>query len=197
MKEAVEAFPLHWPIGFERSKTKKYSQFQCTLSQARDGVLEEIRRLKGVNVIISSNIPVKQDGNMYGHGRTVNGDEGVAVYFTWKNDQYVLACDNYYKIHENLRAIQKTIEAIRGIERWGASDLLSRAFSGFKQLAESTIPFKAWYDVLGVNQNSNYNAITDSYRLLIKKYHPDNPETGDREMFDDIQSAYSYYKDTL
>lgn len=193
----VQSFPLEWPIGYERNKIKKYSSFKCTLAQARDGVIAEIKRLKGTNVIISSDVPVKQDGGLYAHGRTIDGDEGIAVYFTWKNEQYVFACDKYYKMYENLRAIGKSIEAIRGLDRWGASDMLSRAFNGFKALPESSLPIRQWYDILGVNQNSNYAAITSTYKSLIKKYHPDNPETGNRQKFDDVQSAYSYYKDTL
>lgn len=197
MVEPIEAFPLHWPIGFERNNSQTVSQFKCTLGQARDGILQQIRQLKGTNVIISSNIPLKKDGNMYASLKPIDNDHGVAVYFTWKNDQYVLACDKYYQIWENLRAIEKSIEAIRGLDRWGASDILARAFTGFKALPESSFPMAQWYDILGVHQGSNYEAITSSYKKLVKKYHPDNQETGDRDRFDEVQSAYSYYKDTL
>lgn len=191
MQEAAESFPLHWPVGFERSKSKKYSSFKCTLVQARDGVLEEIRRLKGTNVVISTNIPVKRDGNLYASMKTVDGDEGVAVYFTWKGEQYVLACDCYYKIHENLRAIEKSIEAIRGLDRWGASDILARAFTGFKALPETN---DNWWTVLGVRKVSDEETIKRAYRDLVKKYHPDNGDSGDHEMFIKIQNAYELRK---
>lgn len=197
--ESKEAFPLEWPAGFNRTpqRDKKHSQFKCTIAQARDGVLHEIELMNGINPIISSNVPVKRDGQMYGNMKPVDGNTGIAVYFTWDNEQYVLACDQYIYLQDNLRAIEKSIEALRGLKRWGASDILKRAFQGFKALPESSLPFKMWYDILGVNPNSNYEAITSTYKLLIKKYHPDNPETGSRERFDEIQSAYSYYKDTL
>lgn len=146
MTESIEAFPLYWPAGFERAKTKRSSAFKATLAEARDGVLYEIKRLGGRNVIISSSIPLKKDGQMQGIARPVDGDHGVAVYFTWKNDQYVLACDSYQYIWENLRAIEKSIDAIRGLERWGASDILSRAFSGFKALPEAN---NEWWKILG------------------------------------------------
>lgn len=173
----IENFPLTWPDGFERTNPsdRKYGQFQCTVAQARDGVLEEIRRLNGINPIISSNIPIKRDGQMYASMKAVDGDNGIAVYFTWDNEQYVLACDQYIYLQDNLRAIEKSIDALRGLKRWGASDILKRAFQGFKALPESTLPFEV---------------TKENYRSLVKKYHPDNQATGDNETFIKIQSAY-------
>lgn len=75
--------------------------------------------LGGKNPVISSSIPLLRNGQMQGSGKPVDGDHGVAVYFIWKNDQYVLACDTYQFIWDNLRAIEKSLDAIRGLERWG------------------------------------------------------------------------------
>jgi len=195
---SVEAFPLAWPQGFKRSTKKKDSCFKCTLAQARDGVLNEIGRLKGTNAIISSNVPLKKDGNMYASLKTIDGDEGVAVYFTWKGDEYVLACDSYYTIRENLRAIEKSIEAIRGLDRWGVSDILSRAFTGFKALpAASPVNIERdWWEVLGCYPDSTQVMITACYNLLVKKYHPDIPVTGDNNKFLEIKTAYDKVKST-
>lgn len=176
MSEPIEAFPLQWPLGFERSTIKKDSTFKSTIAQARDNVSDEIRKLKGTNLIISSNIPLKKNGDLYGSMKPVDGDHGVAVYFSWKNQQYVLACDNYYTIQENLRAIAKSIDAIRGLERWGASDILARAFSGFKALPQETA--------------LQFEVTKDNFRTLAKKYHPDNKETGNHEIFIKIKRAY-------
>lgn len=184
----IEAFPLYWPSGIARSNSKKTSKFQATLAEARDGVLYEIRKLNGSNVIISSSIPLKRDGQMQGTARPVDGDHGVAVYFTWKNDQYVLACDTYNYIWENLRAIEKSIEAIRGIERWGATDILARAFTGFKMLPEAN---SDWWKVLQVSVTANIDTIKAAYKELVKKYHPDNQQTGDEHQFLKIQEAYA------
>jgi len=118
----------------------------------------------------------------------VDGDNGVAVYFTWKNNQYVLACDTYYTMAENLRAIEKSIEAIRGLERWGASDILARAFSGFKAL--NSAPVEAPYTILDLSENCSRDEINSAYRKLAKKFHPDNRETGDQQKFIKIKEAY-------
>lgn len=175
----IECFPLQWPDGFERTepRERQYSQFKCTVAQARDGVLEEIRKLKGINPVISSNVPVKRDGQMYGNMKTVDGDNGVAVYFTWDGDQYVLACDQYISLQDNLRGIEKSIDALRGLRRWGASDILKRAFKGFKALPQES--------------SLGFEVTKENYKLLVKKFHPDNLETGDQDTFIKIQSAYS------
>jgi hypothetical protein len=187
----IEAFPLHWPEGFERSTVKRPSQFKVTLAQARDGVLNELERLKGQNTIISSNIPLKKNGDMYATQMPVDGDHGVAVYFTWRGDPVVLACDAYPSIRENLRAVQKSIEAIRGLDRWGASDILKRTFMGFKALPQNAGPSSMpWWEILHVSQNTPEAIVTAAYRSLAKQYHPDNNVTGDREKFELITKAY-------
>lgn len=194
MGELIEAFPLQWPAGFERSERKKTSQFNCTLAEARDGVLHQIRLLRGTNVVISSSIPLKKDGQMQGTARPVDGDHGVAVYFTWKNDQYVLACDTYQWIWENLRGIEHTIDSIRRIERHGASDILKRAFSGFKQIGAGEVASEPWWEVLQLSQNAHIEIITGVYKTLAKKYHPDNLATGDSDMFKKVNEAYEKAK---
>jgi hypothetical protein len=186
----IEAFPLQWPAHYPRAAKKQDSAFKCTLAQARDGVLREIERLKGKNVVISSNIPVKKDGNLYASQKPVDGDHAVAVYFTWKNEQYVMACDRYYSIQENLRAIEKSIDAMRGLERWGASDILQRAFTGFKALPEQGHQVQTeWWVVLGLTPSATKEQITKAYKQKSKECHPDRPN-GSREKWDQLTAAY-------
>ena len=44
---------------------------------------------------------------------------------------YVLACDLFHEVRLNMHAIALTVEAMRQIERCGASSMLERAFRGF------------------------------------------------------------------
>jgi hypothetical protein len=84
----------------------------------------------------------------------------------------VLACDQYEQIHENIRAIGKTIEALRGIERWGASDMLDRAFTGFEALPAP----KVWWEVLGLTgPSATRSEIAIAYRRASNEAHPDKP----------------------
>jgi hypothetical protein len=187
----INAYPLQWPEGFERTKQRVKSAFKCTLGQARDGVLAQIKSMGGINPVISSNIPVTNKGVLYASQKPVDGDPAIAVYFTWKNDQYVLACDRYINLWENLRAIEKSIEAIRGLERWGASDILHRAFKGFKALPENAgVSNGAWWQVLMLPQTASKEQIRQKYFQLAKMFHPDNAETGSQAMFIKVQAAY-------
>jgi hypothetical protein len=73
-------------------------------------------------------------------------DPGVAVYFELNGRSQVFACDKWDRVEDNLQAIRKTIEAIRGIERWGSSEMLNRIYKGFQALPEQTGPstHQAW-----------------------------------------------------
>ena len=47
-----------------------------------------------------------------------------------------------------------------------------------------------YYEVLQVSRAAQPLIITKAYRLLAAFYHPDNKETGDREMFHNVVDAY-------
>ena len=85
-------------------------------------------------------------------------------------------------------AIRKTIEAIRGIERWGASDMMNRAFQGFVALEHTG---SHWSDVLGVARNADPELVKHTYKQLRSRYHPDNG--GDPDKFNAVLKAWEEY----
>ena len=46
------------------------------------------------------------------------------------------------------------------------------------------------YEALQLSQNANVETVERVYRLLAKRYHPDNQATGDTERFAAVQEAY-------
>lgn len=171
----TEAFPLAWPQGWPRTKTPQSSRFDVTFAAARDGLLEEIRMMGGTLPVLSSNVALRRDGLPYANNSEPT-DRGVAVYFMWRGEQRVFACDRWDKVKDNIRALQKTIEAIRGIERWGASDMLDRAFAGFTALpAPGATAKRPWREVLGFPPASSPDreGIDIEYRRKAKTAHPD------------------------
>jgi curved DNA-binding protein CbpA len=50
--------------------------------------------------------------------------------------------------------------------------------------------FIDYYEVLQVNPNAEASTIHRVYRHLAKRFHPDNPETGDRTKFDELTEAH-------
>ena len=158
MDKPVEAYPLQWPAGFSRKNGRSQSQFGGhTLAHVRDTLLHQLgllHRQAHRSAVISSNVELRLDGLPYS-GRRAPEDKGIAVYFqmplpqrSWRDPQQfewkVFACDQWNRVECNLWAIAKTIEAMRGIDRWGVSDMLSRAFTGFKVPEEGS--GRPWVD---------------------------------------------------
>lgn len=187
MNEDITNFPLSWPFGWERTNQyqRKQSQFgkHSIISSAR--MLEnEIRLMRGRHMIISTNLHIRNDGIPYSAQRTPD-DSGVAVYFEWKNKPIVFACDKYRTVEDNLWAIVKHIEALRGQERWGVGSL-DQAFAGYAALPDPNA--KQWWEVLNVSKMASNDEIRMAYLRLAKQHHPD--AGGDALMFDQIQKAY-------
>ena len=131
----------------------------------------------GRNAVISTNRPVRRDGLPYASAREPD-DPGVAVYFEREGDRVCFACDQYDRVWKNMRAIQKTIEAMRGIERWGSKEMLDRAFTGFTALPPPDAPIemggpdalpKPWHHILGVSADAAWSEIRSAYRERMRE----------------------------
>lgn len=164
----TEAYPLAWPQGWPRTKSPQRSRFEVSFERARQELTSEIGRLGGRYLVISTNVELRRDGNPYASAKRPD-DSGVAVYFERNGKQMVFACDKWDLVKDNLRAIQKTIEAVRGIERWGASDMMERAFSAFEALP----PPMQWWQVLGVSPKASADEIDQAFRRKARLAHPD------------------------
>ena len=55
--------------------------------------------------------------------------------------------------------------------------------------------FADCYEILQVSPNADIETIERIYRFLAKRYHPDNPQTGDAEKFRLITDAYHLVRD--
>ena len=169
----IEAYPLYWPEGWKRtpSYNRTYSRFKTGFAVSRDFLIAEVKRLGGTQVILSTNVRLRGDGLPYASEREPE-DGGAAIYFTYKKNSMCFACDRYRTVKENLTAIGKTIEALRGMERWGASDMMERAFRGFAQLPAQT--GREWWEVLQIPRDSGRAVIEASFRRLLQDRHPDH-----------------------
>lgn len=177
---SAEAYPLQWPQGRPRTDRgrREPARFDVTLGRARDSIVREVTLLAGgrwardPNVVISSNLALRRDGLPLANQRQPD-DPGVAVYFTYNKRQMSFACDRWEKVEHNMQAIAKTIEALRGIARWGTGDMLEAAFTGFSALPAPDE--RPWNVVLDLPADASVESIQEAWRRLAAKRHPDKP----------------------
>ena len=143
------AYPLHWPAGLPRTKTKLQSRFQSTLHRALENVRAELRLFgkdsgKPVSdLILSSNVTLTEQRP---------ADTGIAAYFKWDGLDCCIAVDRYPKVEHNVQAIAKVVEAERAKLRHGGLNVVRAAFRGYAALPPPR-DGKPWWDVLGVPQD--------------------------------------------
>lgn len=192
MAEPIEAYPLCWPVSRKRTESyrRERARFEMTFARARDEIVRQVQLLVGrytkSDLIISTNIALRRDGFPLANQRQPD-DPGVSIYFTYKKRQMCFACDRWQKVEDNMQAIAKTIDALRGVARWGTGDMMEAAFTGFTALPPpGQTQRRTWRDVLG----SDVTAATldERYRILRSRHHPDKGGSG--ETFHAVQIAY-------
>jgi len=55
--------------------------------------------------------------------------------------------------------------------------------------------FIDYYEILKLSQGADQETIERVYRLLAKRYHPDNKDTGDAQKFHELVKAYQFLSD--
>lgn len=183
-----QRFPLQWPDGWLRTAAPKRAQFVVSLAKARDHLFDELRRMRASDVILSSNAPVNKDGQLRARVGDDVGDNGVAVYFTVAGDRMVIACDRWDLLPDNIRAIGLTVEALRGIERWGSTEMSAAALAGYALPAGGDDTTDAWWTVLEVSPDAWLSEIDAAFKRKAKTAHPD--AGGSADAFHQLQTAH-------
>lgn len=192
-------YPLQYPVGRPRTQYPERSKFKPgSIHNEAQSIFKQLELMKATDIIISSNMQYRVDGLPY--TRQNVHDTGVAVYFKSEaGEEQCIPCDSWITLEENMRAIAKTIEAMRGIERWGGKSLMNAAFSGFKALPSSIItpppadrPHRDWWVVLGVDRNATPQEVKQAYRRAQSTSHPD--AGGSALDFQEVNAAYEEYQ---
>jgi curved DNA-binding protein CbpA len=59
----------------------------------------------------------------------------------------------------------------------------------------SETPFVDHYEVLQLSQNADSDTLERVFRLMAKRYHPDNPDSGSEDTFREVHEAYEVLTD--
>jgi hypothetical protein len=209
-RDSVTAHPLCWPDGWSRTpaharqsdsvfstrRTDGYGWNSLTFDRARRSLAEELERLKAVGVVLSSNVPLRIDGNpRSGDGDRRLDDPGIAVYFSYKGKPMVMAADRYVSAAGNMRSLALAIEAMRALERHGGGVMMERAFAGFTALPapEGSRPRRPWWEVLrfpvdpAERELLSPAEVKARYNTLALRLHPD--QGGDADAMAELNQA--------
>ena len=176
-------YPLQWPPGMPRTTYRTHPKFGSHFSKDRDSVIWQLKKRGASQIVITSALPVRRDGLPY--AATGAEDPGIAVWFVRKGKEGVIACDNWIRVADNLRAIDKSLEALRGLDRWGCAQIVEQAFAGFAALPPGDDPggpalpvVRPWREVLGgfpagLDDDDLFALAKARHRKLISEAHPD------------------------
>lgn len=178
------AYPLAWPQGWPRTAPQRRERWpaKVALSAALAELHAELGRLGVKGVVLSSNCTL---------GMENAPDPGVVAYGMHNGQRIAIPCDRWNSVAGNVRAIARTIEAMRGMERWGAKHMITAMFQGFTALPAAGPGQKHWREVLIYYPDSKPTRadLEARRRDLAKTAHPDRAGGSDAAMAD-INAAF-------
>ncbi len=186
------SYPLQWPEGWKRTATPARARFKIEgFAQARDRVLHQVKLLGGTRAVITSNLPTRIDGLPYANA-SEPGDRGIAVYWVEQGRERVMACDRWNRTRDNLHALELSLDALRGLARWGSTAIVERAFAGFAALPPAG---HDWRAIFG-EQLRTLDEVKRRFRELAARAHPDH-ESGCPHEMQRLNAAYAAAKQEL
>ncbi len=220
--EPLETWPLRKSA--RTSANFKNAKGRISLSQTLADLDREMNQLGARGIVIQTghgSWAIRQDGQLRADAR-LPAHPGVILRWKtgWaaKEQAFALESDQYDHWLDNLRAIAKSIEALRGIDRWGTS--AGRQWRGYlateldERIAEhlriegspqpaalASAPDPKLLAACRLVKLADAQGAVDARELLtdgetarnlvaraLKRCHPDVPGTGSRASFEELQS---------
>lgn len=191
---SAQSFPLQWPTGWPRTGPEHATNEHrfarnVTVFSATGRLTRALTALKASNVVISTNMKLRQDGLPYS-GQAQPKDAGVAVYFLFCGRDLAIARDVYGRVELNMTTLAHALEHLRGLERHGGAHMMERSFAGFAALpTPGTRVGAPWWETLRVGVTATGAEIMAARALLVRDYHPDTGRMPSVEKFQDVMEA--------
>lgn len=189
------------------SMGKTATQFKAKWGSTLELLDREVGALKGRDVVIEIDIreqDLKLDGTLRANARPAS--DAVVLAFESKHGPLLYRCDRFVTNYawqgpawqHNLRAIALTLESLRAVDRYGATET-GQQYAGFKALpAGRAVPASHMtteqaYDVLAMVLDLSDIANLDiDDAVLVRRAkrltHPDH-NGGDRTLWDQVEQA--------
>jgi hypothetical protein len=184
MTEQAQAYPLHWPPGFPRTKYAEAGRFKVSHDAALANVVRSLNLFAKDSCKVISEAILSSNMSLLDRQPV---DAGVAVWFRWDGLQLCIPSDRYLSAAANLQAVHHIIEARRIELRHGSLHLVRASFAGFRALPAPK--GKHWREVLRLQDvaKPGADAIEKAYRALAADRHPDNG--GSHDAMADLNAA--------
>jgi len=175
---STRAYPLTWPAGWPRARTRSEAKFghrggandvfkRVSMPVAIERLQEQLDLLRASEVILSTNVELRLDGLPRAQ-QPAPTDPGAALYFKLKGRDTALACDRWHRVEDNITALAKHLEAIRGMDRWGVGTV-EQVFTGYQALPAP----EQWWQVLKVPESASLEMIETAWKMMARNAHPD------------------------
>jgi hypothetical protein len=170
----IQNYPLSWPPGFPRTKSREHGKFRTAFKAARDNVEKSLTAFARDSGKVVANLVISSNQTIGGYDPA---DPAIAVWFVWNQMQVCIPVDRYTSVAANLQAIHHIIEARRVELRHGTLELVKATFTGFRALPAPD--GKHWRDILALPSDARLNreTIDQAYKLLATVRHPDKGGT--------------------
>lgn len=180
-----------WP--YEQTKNRQPSAFRAPWAQTVNLLTRELVELQAKNVVLQVALredQIRVDGMPRANVRAEH--PGVILSFDSKYGALSYATDKYPTWQENIRGIAKSLEWLRGVDRYGVSK--GQQYTGWKQLGAGPTMSQVEaaefvVNLAGVDEVNARTILVDDavlttvLRLAAKRAHPDtggNPKLWER-----------------
>jgi hypothetical protein len=173
-----------WPVKRENFKMRRDATFRSTYPQTLDLLESELAKLRAKDIVIQVEgltlEYIRNDGwPKSGNWKNGYGGPGVIVSFESSKGTISMPCDKFRDWQDNLRAIAKSLEALRMVDRYGVTRG-NEQYRGWTQIgngngkmdreqAERYLAALLETDLSAIRGNP----AKESIRLARSKYHPD------------------------
>ncbi|MEM7813254.1 MAG: hypothetical protein AAF532_17395 [Planctomycetota bacterium] len=186
-----------WPT--ERTREHKPCRFRSGYTDTLRLLDDELYKCDASSVVLQVDLPrsqIKNDGTPYAGARP--NSPGVILSFQTPSGPRSFPCDTYDDWQDNLRAIAKSMEALRAVDRYGVTKR-GEQYRGFQALGHdggvaagadtTTSVSDAWWQICKAAGVTSANHRTD-FETVVRKAkrvcHPDS-NGGSRQRWDALQ----------
>lgn len=186
------------------SMGREATRFKAKWSSTLELLSSEIEHLRGRDVVLEVDVlerHIRQDGMLRADAKATS--DAVVVAFESKHGPLLYRCDRFFTHwadqgpawQHNVRAIALTLEALRAVDRYGATET-GQQYAGFKALpAGRAMPSSHMTSdeakaLLRRVVGGDYPAWSelDWHRAARRKAHPDR-HAGDQSLWDQVEQA--------